>query len=1160
MKNGSLTINLDGAVLKNGTIELQKGEQLIISGQGVCLHKIAVVGQGLTLQSIATRARLSKDKDKEKVNGLVKLTRASGIKFTDCKIEDKSSAATYALCVEEGSSATLDNCTITGISGGTGVLAVGTGSSIIANGCGVQGCKRAGVAALKGGSIVCTYSNLVAGNASGGLLMSNRPTQSSWIVRLGSSFLFSTSESSLVKDRDAGQPTSTVPQYMSNAVKSPFYVAGKNTDVSQTPFSTGNKEGAPQLLSCKVTGNKGNGSTLEGSGTKTQATGSKFYENIECGVAVLESAHVELTSCELTNNGLSGLLVQAASAKAGPVAATEAILVDVAIVKNTKHGARVAGTDASVTSTTKSGAMKNGSLTINLDGAVLKNGTIELQKGEQSSLAARGLTLQSIATRARLSKDKDKEKVNGLVKLTRASGIKFTDCKIEDKSSAATYALCVEEGSSATLDNCTITGISGGTGVLAVGTGSSIIANGCGVQGCKRAGVAALKGGSIVCTYSNLVAGNASGGLLMSNRPTQSSWIVRLGSSFLFSTSESSLVKDRDAGQPTSTVPQYMSNAVKSPFYVAGKNTDVSQTPFSTGNKEGAPQVQAHTSCQLLSCKVTGNKGNGSTLEGSGTKTQATGSKFYENIECGVAVLESAHVELTSCELTNNGLSGLLVQAASAKAGPVAATEAILVDVAIVKNTKHGARVAGTDASVTSTTKSGAMKNGSLTINLDGAVLKNGTIELQKGEQLIISGQGVCLHKIAVVGQGLTLQSIATRARLSKDKDKEKVNGLVKLTRASGIKFTDCKIEDKSSAATYALCVEEGSSATLDNCTITGISGGTGVLAVGTGSSIIANGCGVQGCKRAGVAALKGGSIVCTYSNLVAGNASGGLLMSNRPTQSSWIVRLGSSFLFSTSESSLVKDRDAGQPTSTVPQYMSNAVKSPFYVAGKNTDVSQTPFSTGNKEGAPQVQAHTSCQLLSCKVTGNKGNGSTLEGSGTKTQATGSKFYENIECGVAVLESAHVELTSCELTNNGLSGLLVQAASAKAGPVAATEAILVDVAIVKNTKHGARVAGTDASVTCESSTFSNNCKSGLLVVEGGQVRVSGSEFNCNAVSGISLKGSHTIALKCVCTGNQAEALMATTGATCHFTECTLNACNNGCITITEKAMAELVNC
>eukprot|EP00798_Chlamydomonas_sp_ICE-L_P018217 gene18217-24668_t len=178
------------------------------------------------------------------------------------------------------------------------------------------------------------------------------------------------------------------------------------------------------------------------------------------------------------------------------------------------------------------------------------------------------------------------------------------------------------------------------------------------------------------------------------------------------------------------------------------------------------------------------------------------------------------------------------------------------------------------------------------------------------------------------------------------------------------------------------------------------------------------------------------------------------------------------------------------------------------------------------------VQAHTSCQLLSCKVTGNKGNGSTLEGSGTKTQATGSKFYENIECGVAVLESAHVELTSCELTNNGLSGLLVQAASAKAGPVAATEAILVDVAIVKNTKHGARVAGTDASVTCESSTFSNNCKSGLLVVEGGQVRVSGSEFNCNAVSGISLKGSHTIALKCVCTGNQAEALMATTG--CHL--------------------------
>eukprot|EP00798_Chlamydomonas_sp_ICE-L_P018218 gene18218-24669_t len=109
-------------------LSYRRGEQLIISGQGVCLHKIAVVGQGLTLQSIATRARLSKDKDKEKVNGLVKLTRASGIKFTDCKIEDKSSAATYALCVEEGSSATLDNCTITGISGGTGVLAVGTGS------------------------------------------------------------------------------------------------------------------------------------------------------------------------------------------------------------------------------------------------------------------------------------------------------------------------------------------------------------------------------------------------------------------------------------------------------------------------------------------------------------------------------------------------------------------------------------------------------------------------------------------------------------------------------------------------------------------------------------------------------------------------------------------------------------------------------------------------------------------------------------------------------------------------------------------------------------------------------------------------------------------------------------------------------------------------
>eukprot|EP00798_Chlamydomonas_sp_ICE-L_P011985 gene11985-15079_t len=180
-----------------------------------------------------------------------------------------------------------------------------------------------------------------------------------------------------------------------------------------------------------------------------------------------------------------------------------------------------------------------------------------------------------------------------------------------------------------------------------------------------------------------------------------------------------------------------------------------------------------------------------------------------------------------------------------------------------------------------STTKPGAVKNGSLAINLDGAVLKNGTIELERGEQLIITGQGVHLHKITVVGQGLTLQSMTTRARLSKDKDKDKdkdkenADGLVKLTRASGIVLKDCALVVKSSAATYALCVEQDSSATLDNCTITGSSRGTGILAVGAGVSIIAHGCSVQGCKKAGVAALRGGSIMCEYRSLTQNEGCG---------------------------------------------------------------------------------------------------------------------------------------------------------------------------------------------------------------------------------------------------------------------------------------------
>eukprot|EP00798_Chlamydomonas_sp_ICE-L_P006827 gene6827-30800_t len=579
-----------------------------------------------------------------------------------------------------------------------------------------------------------------------------------------------------------------------------------------------------------------------------------------------------------------------------------------------------------------------------------------------------------------------------------------------------------------------------------------------------------------------------------------------------------------------------------------------------------------------------------------------------------------------------------------------------------------------------STTKPGAVKNGSLAINLDGAVLKNGTIELERGEQLIITGQGVHLHKITVVGQGLTLQSMTTRARLSKDKDKDKdkdkenADGLVKLTRASGIVLKDCALVVKSSAATYALCVEQDSSATLDNCTITGSSRGTGILAVGAGVSIIAHGCSVQGCKKAGVAALRGGSIMCEYSSLtqnegcgvqltrcdvldnkgygvaffegatgvlddckVADNAFGGLLMSNRPTGSSWIDRMGSSLLFGTFEPSGVKgkDNDVGHVSERrtassrlARKYLNNnnlltqksntnsgtnsntnittstnlsgassgsfpvsyigrdAGKSPFSVAGNYTDVGQTPFSTGTKEApqgrvlttqtssitteycevkgeerdAGQVQGQTSCQLLTCKVMGNRGNGLTLEGSGTKTKATGCQFSENRECGVAVLESAHVEFASCQLANNGLSGPIVQAASAKAGPVAATVAMVTDVDMVKNKKHGARVAGTDTSVTFESSMFDYNCKSGLSVIEGGQVHASGSEFNCNAVSGMSLKGGDTIALKCLCNGNEVEAVMATTGATGHFTECTLNAYNNGCVTIVEKAMLELVNC
>eukprot|EP00798_Chlamydomonas_sp_ICE-L_P016640 gene16640-22890_t len=369
----------------------------------------------------------------------------------------------------------------------------------------------------------------------------------------------------------------------------------------------------------------------------------------------------------------------------------------------------------------------------------------------------------------------------------------------------------------------------------------------------------------------------------------------------------------------------------------------------------------------------------------------------------------------------------------------------------------------------------------------------------------------------------------------------------------------------------------------------------------------------------------------------VADNAFGGLLMSNRPTGSSWIDRMGSSLLFGTFEPSGVKgkDNDVGHVSERrtassrlARKYLNNnnlltqksntnsgtnsntnittstnlsgassgsfpvsyigrdAGKSPFSVAGNYTDVGQTPFSTGTKEApqgrvlttqtssitteycevkgeerdAGQVQGQTSCQLLTCKVMGNRGNGLTLEGSGTKTKATGCQFSENRECGVAVLESAHVEFASCQLANNGLSGPIVQAASAKAGPVAATVAMVTDVDMVKNKKHGARVAGTDTSVTFESSMFDYNCKSGLSVIEGGQVHASGSEFNCNAVSGMSLKGGDTIALKCLCNGNEVEAVMATTGATGHFTECTLNAYNNGCVTIVEKAMLELVNC
>ncbi|GIL46624.1 hypothetical protein Vafri_3581 [Volvox africanus] len=157
-----LRITAEGVMLRNGTLQLQRGQGVQVRARAVQLVELTICGPGIGAAP------------KEEVGLLEILGSNTTVSLKDCRVSMQqlrggvtaasTSAGTdvggiasgdpepccAAVLVGRGASAHLQNCTITG-AGRDGLLAWGLGSQVSANLCTVRDCGASGFAAIEGG-------------------------------------------------------------------------------------------------------------------------------------------------------------------------------------------------------------------------------------------------------------------------------------------------------------------------------------------------------------------------------------------------------------------------------------------------------------------------------------------------------------------------------------------------------------------------------------------------------------------------------------------------------------------------------------------------------------------------------------------------------------------------------------------------------------------------------------------------------------------------------------------------------------------------------------------------------------------------------------------------------------------------------------------------